>query len=95
LNRNHHPQIPKIQYVERVVQREIEQEIEVPRYVEVQRKHHHHRKHIVEQHQKTVEVKKEKIIEKIVERKDIRILRKSGEEVVECERMEFCEGIRS
>ena len=29
-------EIPRVQYVERLVEREIEQEIEVPRYVEVE-----------------------------------------------------------
>ncbi len=62
-------EIPKIQNVERLLQREIEQEIEVPKYVEVEKRHVHHHRHVVEQRQKTVEVVKEKIVEKVIERR--------------------------
>ena len=41
-------EIPRVQYIERLVEREIEQEIEVPRYVEVETKTSVHRKHVVE-----------------------------------------------
>ena len=62
-------EIPKVQTVERLLQREVEQEIEIPKYVEVEKKHVHHHRHVVEQRQKTVEVVKEKVIEKIIEKK--------------------------
>ena len=58
-----------MQYIERLVEREIEQEIEVPRYVEVETKTELHRKHVVEQHQRTIEVTREKVVDKIIERK--------------------------
>ena len=41
----------------------------MPKYVEVEKKHVHHHKHIIEQRQKTVQIVRERIVEKVIERK--------------------------
>merc|ERR1711977_243044 len=62
-------EVPRVEYQEKLVERPIEEIVTVPRYVEVPRIIQKVTNQVVEQPQRTIEVVREKIIEKIVERK--------------------------